>query len=95
MIRLLVVTVLVLAVAAWLGYEITRARRRRASPPGGRRPTPPPSQRVTDEQLRQRARSLRDAVDTGHVSLDEAVGSLMRYSGNALTVQQARELLDR
>lgn len=98
MIRLLVVAVLVLVVVFWLGYEFSRARRRRAflSTRDSRgRPMMPPHQRVTDEQLLKKARTLERAVDAGHVSLDEAVGSLVRYSGNALLAQQARELLGR
>lgn len=98
MIRVVVVVVLVSALM-WLGYEFVRARRRRkaflATRDSRGRPVLPPHQRITDEQLHAKARTLREAVDSGHISVDEAVGSLMRYSGNVLTVQQAHELIDR
>lgn len=97
MIRVLVLVVLVLAVV-WLGYELVRARRRKASlatRETGGRPVLPPHQRVDEEQLQAKAGTLREAVDTGHISVDEAVGSLMRFSGNALTEQQAHQLLER
>lgn len=97
MIRVVVVAVLVLALV-WLAYEFARARRRRkaflATRDSRGRPMLPPHQRVTDEQLHAKARTLRKAVDSGHISVDEAVGSLMRYSGNVLTEQQAHQLLD-
>lgn len=98
MIRLLVLTVLVLAVVFWLGYEFSRARRRRAflaTRDSRGRPMLPPHQRVTDEELHAKARTLRKAVNSGYVSFDEAVGSLVRYSSNVLTTQQAQDLLDR
>lgn len=98
MIRVVVLVVLVSALV-WLGYEFARARRRRkdslATRDTRRRPTLPPHQRVTEEQLRAKADTLRKAVDSGHISVDEAAGSLLRYSGNVLTEQQARQLLDR
>lgn len=98
MIRVVVLVVLVSALV-WLGYEFARARRRRKDSLAQRdsrgRPMLPPHQRVNEEQLRAKAHTLRKAVDSGHISVDEAAGSLMRYSGNVLTEQQARQFLDR
>ncbi len=57
------------------------------------RPMMPPHQRVTDAELEAKARQLRRAVAANHVTLDEAVGSLVRYGGAAVSPDRARQLL--
>ena len=54
---------------------------------------PPPHQRVSDDEIADRARVLRGAVARGDISLEEAAGSLIRYAGGAMTPQHAQDLL--
>lgn len=67
--------------------------RRRSTDVTPTRPPPPPHQRVTDTELRQRADELRAALEAGHLTLDEAVGSLMRYGGAGVSAERAGRLL--
>ena len=53
----------------------------------------PPHQRVTDRELVARADELARAVAAGDITLDEAIGSLCRYGGAAVTPDRARTLL--
>lgn len=93
----LLLLLLLLAVAFWLGKEFSYARRRQAflgTRDSRGRPMMPPHQRVTEAELAQRVRSLRAAVTQGDVALDEAVGSLIRYAGGGMTPDTARGLLE-
>ena len=58
------------------------------------RPMRAPHQRVTDEALEARAQELRRALQQGLVSMDEAVGSLVRFGGAAISVERAQRLLE-
>lgn len=96
MVRLIPI-ILVVAVVVWLTREFIHANRRRrflSTRDSRGRPMLPPHQRVSDEQLQRRAAELRKAVSSGAVTRDEAVGSLIRYAGGALTPEAARTLLD-
>ncbi len=59
--------------------------------PPPNRPTPPRHQRVTDEELNQRASVLREAIDAGTITSDEATASLARIGG--ITRAAARSFL--
>ena len=87
---------LLLALAFWIGKEFSYARRRKvflSTRDSRGRPMPPPHQRVSDEEIAERARVLRGAVARGDISLDEAAGSLIRYAGGAMTPKHANDLL--
>lgn len=93
----LLLLVLLLVVAFWLGKEFSHARRRKAflaTRDSRGRPMLPPHQRITEAELAIRVRSLRAALKRGDVALDEAVGSLVRYAGGGMTPEAARQLLD-
>lgn len=92
---LLVLLVLVL-LAVWVVKELSWNRRRRAflaTRDIRGRPMLPPHQRVEDDELRARAAQLRGAVARGHITEDEAVGSLIRLGGPAVSPERARRLL--
>lgn len=94
----LLMLLLLLGIAFWLGKEFSYARRRRAfleTRDSRGRPMLPPHERVTEEQLQVRVRDLRRAVARGDVSLEEATGSLLRFGGPALTPERAHDLLSR
>lgn len=94
--RLLILALLALVVF-WLFRGLSQARRRRA-PLATRdvrgRPMLPPHQRMTDSELEGRATSLRRALARGDITADEAVASLRRLGGAAISVERARHLLD-
>lgn len=92
----LLMLVLLLAIAFWVGKEFSYARRRNAflaTRDSRGRPMLPPHERVTEAQLAERVRALRGAVARGDVSLDEATGSLIRFAGGSMTAERARQLL--
>ncbi|MGH3441782.1 MAG: hypothetical protein ACRDUY_07010 [Nitriliruptorales bacterium] len=92
---LLLLVILVL-LAVWAIREFSHARRRQAflaTRDTRARPMPPPHQRVPDEELSARAAKLRRAVARGHITEDEAIGSLIRLGGSAVSYEQARQLL--
>lgn len=92
----LLMLLLLLGIAFWLGKEFSYARKRKtflSTRDSRGRPMLPPHERVTDEQLQERARVLRSAVARGDVSLDEATGSLIRFAGGSMTTERAQQLL--
>jgi hypothetical protein len=92
----LLILLLLLAIGFWLYKEYSKSRRQppfHATKDAPNRPVPPPHERVTQDQLQERVRVLRDAVSRGDVSLDEAAGSLVRFAGGSMTAERAEELL--
>jgi hypothetical protein len=93
---LLVLWIIAAVLVVWLVREIAHQRRRRAflaTRDTRGRPLVPPHQRVADDELRQRAHDLRRAVERGLITRDEAVGSLVRLGGAAVSPERARRLL--
>lgn len=94
--RLLILVLLALVVL-WLFRGLSQARRRRAllaTRDVRGRPVLPPHQRMTDRELEGRATTLRRALARGDITADEAVASLRRLGGAAVSVERARHLLD-
>lgn len=92
----LLMLLLLLGIAFWLGKEFSYARRRSAflaTRDSRGRPMLPPHERVTEQQVAERVRTLRGAVARGDVSIDEAAGSLIRFAGGSMTPERARQLL--
>lgn len=91
------VVLIMLAIAFWLGREFAHARRRQvflATRDGRGRPMLPPHQRVGEDQLQRRAADLRVAVTRGDITAEEAIGSLLRLAGPALSLERARQMID-
>ncbi len=74
----------------------------RPARPESRRPTPKPRPRpkarprkpkIDEAALSEHVAKLRDAVDTGLISMDEAVASVIRQTDGALSEDAARKLL--
>lgn len=94
-ILLLVIALLVLAVMQLSG-EVRYRRKGRAmrmTRDVRGRPLAPPHQRVSDPDLVARAVELRRALDGDQITMDEAVGALIRYGGAAISPERARALL--
>lgn len=94
--RVLLVVLLALVVL-WILREVSHSRRRGAflaTRDVRGRPMLPPHQRVPDTELEARARTLRKALARGHITADEAVGSLIRLGGAAVSADRARRMLD-
>lgn len=95
--RLVVLLLLVLLVV-WIVNGLSDGRRRQAflSTRDSRgRPMLPPHSRVSDDALHARANELRGAVERGYISRDDAIGSLIRFGGPALSREDAERLLGR
>ena len=102
-----VLAVLVLAAFAYfIGKELLYRRRHKdfldsrdaRGRPMVRTPKPPkppkpakPEQRVSDKELKERAKVLKAAVKRGDLPLDEAASSLVRFAG--IDEPRARKLL--
>lgn len=92
----LLLLILLVLLVVWAVREFTYARRRQAflaTRDIRGRPMLPPHQRVADEELAARAAKLRRAVARGHITEDEAIGSLIRLGGAAVSYERARQLL--
>lgn len=95
--RLLILVLLALVVLWLFRGLFSQARRRRAllaTRDVRGRPVLPPHQRMTDRELEGRATTLRRALARGDITADEAVASLRRLGGAAVSVERARHLLD-
>lgn len=78
------IVLLLVMVGLWLYGDFQRKREQRDSVtvvPAPNRPRPPRHQRVSETELKDRAHSLRSAVDAGAVTLEEAIESLSRTCG--------------
>lgn len=94
--HLLILAVLAGLAAYWIVKQLTEQRRRRESLTTRHtrgHNVAPPHQRVPDDELERRADTLRDAVSRGDITEDEAVGSLVRLGGPAISEERARQLL--
>lgn len=95
MVRLVIVLVLVaLVVLIVRGVLETRRRQAlRATRASRGRQMPPPHQRVSDDELEARAAQLRRAVERGDITPDEAIDSLIRLGGSAVSPERARQMI--
>lgn len=85
---------LLIMVGLWLYRDYQQQRERRDSVvvvPPPNKPLPPRHQRVTDAEVRERASTLRRAIDSGTVTLEEATESLSRTCG--ISKESARKRL--
>lgn len=57
-------------------------------------PPPPGPFPIDTEELAEHVRGLRDAVDSGLIGRDEAVGSIIRQAGGGIGPEAAAKLLD-
>lgn len=92
----LLLLIIVIAIAFWLGKEYSNARRRQNVPAVRASRTPARGQtrpQVSEDSLKEHATQLRAAVRRGDISHEEAVGSLLRFSGSALSAEGAARLL--
>lgn len=92
----LLILLLLILLIVWIVREVSYARRRQAflaTRDVRGHPMLPPHQRVVDDELRARAKELRRAVARGYITEEEAVGSLIRLGGAAVSHDRARRLL--
>ena len=73
--------IVIIAVVLYRQYADSRQRSEPIVVPAPDRPTPPRHQRVSDDELEERASALREAVDAGTIGFEEAVESLSRTCG--------------